>query len=198
MRDHLTGSPELLRLGIDMDGVLADFNAGWIARYNRDFDAALHPDHIVGWDELHRVTGFETMDAFWAWARDGGRSVFRDLPPIEGAIETLRDLAQRHRIVIITARFDWAIADTLAWLAEHGVLAREVHFQAAKHLIPCDVYLDDSPYQIPSLHRERPDSLVCRQVTAWNRPVPGVVDVHDWEEFRRVVTEREPAAVAGP
>ena len=197
MSERLTESPELLRLGIDMDGVVADFNAGWIERYNRDFDAALHPDHVVGWDELHRLTGFDTMHEFWAWAQGDGRSVFRDLPPIPGALEALRDLSQRHRVVIITARFDWAIGDTLAWLAEHGVVARAIHFQAAKYRIPCDIYLDDSPYQIEALHRERPDSTVCRQVTAWNRPLPGVVDVHGWDDFRRVVADLEPAVDSG-
>jgi 5'(3')-deoxyribonucleotidase len=196
MSERLTDSPELLRLGIDLDGVIADFNAGWIGRYNRDFGAALHPDHVLGWDELHRLTGFVTMDEFWAWARGDGRSVFRDLPPIPGALEALRELAARHRVVIITARFDWAIPDTLGWLSEHGVVAREVHFQAAKYLIPCDVYLDDSPYQIEALARERPDRLVCRQVTPWNRPLPGVVDIHDWEDFRRAIAGREPAPLA--
>ena len=191
MSERLTDSPELLRLGIDMDGVVADFNAGWIERYNRDFGAALHPDHVVGWDELHRLTGFDTMEAFWGWAKGDGRSVFRDLPPMPGALEALRALAARHRIVIITARFDWAIGDTLAWLAEHGVLAREVHFQAAKHRIPCDVYLDDSPYQIEALARERADRTVCRRVTPWNRPLEGVVDVHDWDEFQDVVASLE-------
>ena len=191
MSEHLTDSPELLRLGIDMDGVVADFNAGWIERYNRDYGAALHPDHVVGWDELHRLTGFDAMEDFWAWAQGDGRSVFRDLPPMPGALDALRTLAARHRIVIITARFDWAIGDTLAWLSEHGVLAREVHFQAAKHRIPCDVYLDDSPYQIEALARERADRTVCRQVTPWNRPLEGVVDVHDWGEFLEVVARLE-------
>jgi 5'(3')-deoxyribonucleotidase len=197
MGERLTASPELLRLGIDMDGVVADFNAGWIERYDREFGAELHPDHVVGWDELHRLTGFDTMERFWEWARGDGRSVFRDLPPIPGALETLRDLATRHRIVIITARFDWAIGDTLAWLAEHDVLAREVHFQAAKYLVPCDVYLDDSPYQVEALARERPDRIVCRKVTPWNRPLPGVGVVDDWAEFRGVVQRGESSREAG-
>jgi 5'(3')-deoxyribonucleotidase len=196
MAERLTESPEILRLGIDMDGVVADFNSGWIERYNRDFGAALHPDHVVGWDELHRLTGFDTMDGFWAWARGNGRSVFRDLPPMPGALDALAELAGRHRIVIVTARFDWAISDTLAWLAEHRVTAREVHFQAAKHLVPCDVYLDDSPYQIEALARERSDRTVCRQVTAWNHPLPGVVDVTSWGVFQEVVAGLEATRLA--
>ena len=119
MSDRLTESPELLRLGIDMDGVVADFNAGWIERYNRDFGAALHPDQVVGWDELHRLTAFDTMEAFWAWARGDGRSVFRDLPPIAGRPrDAPGPRAATIASSIITARFDWAIGDTLAWLAD--------------------------------------------------------------------------------
>lgn len=189
MSDRLTDSPEHLRLGIDMDGVVADFNAGWIERYNREFGAALHPDHIVGWDELHALTSFGSMGEFWAWARGDGRSVFRDLPPMPGALEALRALSRDHRIVIITARFDWAIGDTLGWLSEHGVLAREVHFTATKYDVACDVYLDDSPYQIDALAHGRPDATVCRRVTAWNRPVAGVRDVTTWPEFQDVVAD---------
>ncbi len=73
MSDVLTDSPEHLRLGIDLDGVVADFNGGWIARYNRDFGASLHPDQVIGWDELHALTAFRSMAEFWAWARGDGQ-----------------------------------------------------------------------------------------------------------------------------
>jgi 5'(3')-deoxyribonucleotidase len=187
MSDVLTDSPEYLRLGIDLDGVVADFNRGWIDRYNRDFGASLHPDQVIGWDELHALTAFRSMAEFWAWARGEGRSIFRDLQPMPGALESLRALAADHRIAIITARYDWAISDTLAWLAEQGILAREVHFVADKTSVPCDIYLDDAPHQLAALTVAHPGATVCRRVAAYNRPLPGATDVHTWDEFRDLV-----------
>jgi len=187
MSDEPAATPECLRLGIDMDGVVADFNAGWITRYNRDFGTQLDPRAVVGWDELHAQTRFPSMAEFWEWARGDGRSVFRDMDPVPGAIESLRLLAMEHRIVIITARSDWAIGDTLEWLAEHGVICREIHFLADKAAVSCDVYLDDAPHQLEALTRAHPSATVCRQVAAYNRPVPGATDVHSWQEFRQVV-----------
>jgi 5'(3')-deoxyribonucleotidase len=191
MADVLTDSPELLRLGIDLDGVVADFNRGWMDRYNQAHGTALDPSRIVGWDGLHQLTGFASMDAFWAWARNGGSpgsaSVFRDLPLMPEAIETLKRLASRHRIAVLTARFDWAIPDTLAWLADVGVPAREIHFVSEKQQVACDVYLDDAPYQLEALVNGRPDATVCRAVRPWNLPMAGVLDVHTWSEFADIV-----------
>jgi hypothetical protein len=40
---------------------------------------------------------------------------------------------------------------------------------------------------LPGLVRYRPESTVCRYVRPWNQPVPGTVDVNDFDEFREVV-----------
>ena len=37
---------ETLRLGVDMDGVITDFNAGWMARYNREFGTRLRAGQV--------------------------------------------------------------------------------------------------------------------------------------------------------
>jgi 5'(3')-deoxyribonucleotidase len=175
---------ERLRLGIDLDGVVANFNVGWMERYNREFGTQLHHSQVVGWDGLHRLTHFPTMDDFWTWAQLGSASIFRDLPVIEGAIETMTELAREHRIVIVSSKFDWAVPDTLAWLGEHRVPAREIHFVWDKTTVPCDVYLEDAPANLEALVAARPEALVCRMVRPWNRPIAGAVDVPDWPAFR--------------
>jgi 5'(3')-deoxyribonucleotidase len=172
-----------------MDGVLADFTAGWIERYNADFGAALQPADVQRWEGLHGLTHFEDMDAFWTWARADGATIFRDLPPIPGAIETVRDLARRHRIVIVSSKFDWAIPDSLAWLARHGIAAREVHFVWRKSTVACDVYLEDAPHQLDELVASRPAATVCRMVQPWNGDVPGTIPVRSWSEFAALVAE---------
>ena len=170
-----------------MDGVLADFNAGWMRRYNAEFDARLEAAMVQGWDGLHGLTHFADMAEFWGWARGDGHSIFRDAPPLPGAIESIRRIGQRHRVAIVSSKFDWAIPDSLAWLADHRVPAREVHFLWDKTLANCDVYLDDAPHHLRDLKRALPQATVCRMVHPWNRPLAGVEDVHDWTEFESVV-----------
>jgi len=182
-----------MRLGIDLDGVVSDFNKGWIDQYNAEFDAAIAVDAVTTWDGIEPLTHFTDMDAFWEWAKDfGNGSLFRHLETHAGAVRSLVRLARSHDIVIITAKPDWAVADTLAWIAEHRLPTREVHvvgMHDPKWTVPCDVYLDDSPYQIETIHTHRRESQMCRYVRPWNDPVPGVHDVHDWEEFEELVNK---------
>jgi 5'(3')-deoxyribonucleotidase len=179
-----------MRLGIDLDGVVADFNAGWIGRYNTEFAAALPLDAVRHWDGIPDATHFADMAEFWAWARhQNGASIFRHLDPYPGALETLHRLAGAgHEIVILTFKPDWAAADTFAWLGEHRVPTREIHVTDAKHLIACDVYLDDAPHQLQRIAAARPRAATCRFVRPWNRPVTGTIDIADWGSFEELVS----------
>lgn len=177
-----------MRLGIDLDGVVADFNTGWVGRYNDEFGSNLSTDQVDSWDAMGDLTHFDSMGAFWRWAAGGVHgSVFRHLETYPGARETLASLSRRHEIVIITAKPDWAVHDTFAWISDRRIPTREVHVTDAKWRVHCDVYLDDSPRQIAELHANRPDSVVCRYVRPWNSSVPGTRDVAGWDEFEALV-----------
>jgi len=177
-----------LRLGIDLDGVVADFNTGWITRYNDEFGADVAFDAVTEWDGIPALTHFRHMSEFWDWAKDhDGRSLFHHLDTYAGAVETLDELARHHHVVIVTTKPRWAIHDTFSWIATHRIPTREVHITRDKTQVPCDIYLDDAPHVLRSLVLARPEATVCRFVRPWNEPVPGVVDVESWEGFAELV-----------
>ena len=177
-----------MRLGIDLDGVVADFNTGWISRYNADFGADVEFDAVVAWDSIPSLTHFRHMGEFWNWAQDhDGHSLFRHLDTYHGAVEALWRLERRHKIVIVTTKPRWAVHDTYAWLAEHRIPTREVHITRRKWDVPCDVYFDDAPHVLEDLVEFRPEATVCRFIRPWNQPVPGTIDVRSWEAFESLV-----------
>lgn len=180
-----------MRLGIDLDGVVSDFNKGWIDQYNEEFGAAIPLDSVTTWEGIVPLTHFPDMDGFWEWAKDfGNGSLFRHLDLYPEAVPTMERLAEKHEIVIVTAKPNWAVADTFAWIADHHLPTREVHvvgIDEPKWPVPADVYLDDSPDQIQVIHENRPESHMCRYVRPWNNPVAGVHDVNDWRDFERLV-----------
>lgn len=184
-----------MRLGIDLDGVVADFNAGWIRLHRDEFGSDLHPDMVVTWDGLHTLGGFADMRAFWRWARGSAErpSIFRHLDPYPDALETIDRLERAgHDIVIVTTKPSWARSDTLRWLADHAIPTDEIHITDRKSNVACDVYLDDSPHVLPELAEHRADATICRFVRPWNSPIAGVHDITSWAEFHRIVTEHSP------
>jgi 5'(3')-deoxyribonucleotidase len=188
-----------MRLGIDLDGVVANFTRGWMDFYNREFGTDLAEADSTRWNDVVELTHFENIGEFWRWSSDlDGRSLFWHLEPFDGAVEALETLSNDgHQIVIITTKPRFAVEDTHEWIAKHGIPADEVHILEDKWLVECEVYLDDGPHILPRLVRERPESTVCRYVRPWNHPIEGVVDVHDFDEFRDVVSRVQATGLAG-
>lgn len=181
-----------MRLGIDLDGVVADFNTGWMDLHAREHGSDLTADLVTSWDGLHHVGGFASMGEFWWWARGGDHrpSIFRDLDTYPGAVDTLGRLVRDgHDVVILTSKPWWAIHDTYHWIADNGLPTREVHMRDDKWAVACDVYLDDSPVVLPPLVRHRPEAVVCRFVRPWNEPLAGARDVRGWDDFAALVDD---------
>lgn len=178
-----------LRLGIDLDGVVADFNTGWMTRYNEEQGTNLTSDLMTHWDLIPQLTHFDHMGQFWRWASDfDGDTLFRSLNTHPGAIDSLWTLARAgHQIVIVTTKPGWAVADTYAWIADQRLPTREVHITGRKWEVECDVYLDDSAAILSSYIEHRPGATTCRFVRPWNHHVPGAIDITTWDGFIDVV-----------
>lgn len=178
-----------MRLGIDLDGVVANFTKGWMGFYNREFGTNLVVSDSKDWGDLVNLTHFDDIDQFWDWSSElDGHSVFWHLEPFPGSVEALRRLANDgHHIVVLTTKPSFAVDDTHAWIERHRMPAAEIHILEDKWLVDCHVYLDDGPHVLPGLVSHRPDRTVCRYVRPWNRPVEGAIDVRTFDQFRLVV-----------
>lgn len=157
-------------LGVDLDGVCADHTAAFrsVVAAERGIDPADLSEQrtwdFTEWgldssefDRLHRIAVME-------------HRMFRTMPPIPGAAETLWRLSDAGVwIRLITHRLitNWghavAVADTVAWLDEAQIPYRDLCFLGTKPQVEADVYIDDAPHNIEALRATGARAIVFSQ-----------------------------------
>ena len=185
--------PKKFVVGVDLDGVCADFYEGlrevaaeWLGV---GLETLTH-DVTYGLPEwkLERCGEYDDLHRFAVTERD----LFRTLRPIYGAPAVLRHLAYQHkmRIRIITHRLfiphfhQKAISQTVEWLDHHGIPYWDLCFMRDKTAVGADVYIEDSPKNVLSLREDGNTVVVFTNST--NRGVPGP-RADNWDEVERSV-----------
>lgn len=134
-----------MRLGFDIDGVIANFSLPLIERINKEYNVAVKESDIYCYD-LNIVFGItKTEEA--TLVED---ILINNLPLYDGAKETLEKLTREgHSIYLLTGRWGHLRDATVAWLKEKGVPYTELHLLdvGKKHqanIVPMDVIVEDS------------------------------------------------------
>jgi 5'(3')-deoxyribonucleotidase len=166
-------------LGVDLDGVCADYEGAFRASVARQLDrdpATMPPQTIM---DAYSQWGlsFEEFEEAHRRAVVEDR-MFRRMEPMEGVSEALWELSDAGVwIRIITHRliFNWAheisAADTAAWLDANQIPYRDLCFIGDKPNVGADLYVDDSPTNIVSLREAGKAAIVFDQ--PYNRHLAG-------------------------
>ena len=144
-----------LKLGVDIDGVLADYNLElkiWAAdqwpELGVDIDKHIHKWYKDG-------KGYPGIHTQFVTKGNG----FKELSAIQQAPFYMNKLYKKHYIHIITSRLhpdhpSSTVSDTIKWLDEHSIKYHAITFldgKGNKADIDCDLYVDDSPKVIKRL-----------------------------------------------
>jgi 5'(3')-deoxyribonucleotidase len=180
-------------LGVDLDGVVADFYAGlrpvaaeWLGvsvdslPLEVTYGLAEWKIDASEYDNLHRFAVTQ-------------RNLFSALQPIEGAPAALRRLSRRDvRIRIITHRLyikyfhEDAVSQTTRWLEYHGLPYWDLCFMRDKAAVGADLYIEDSPTNIEQLRSDGHDTIVFSNSTNRHLAPPRG---ESWIDIEKMVEE---------
>ncbi|MFA9445627.1 hypothetical protein [Egicoccus sp. AB-alg6-2] len=179
-------------LGVDLDGVCADYEQAFRASVVRHLGRApeqLPPQTVMDAYSQWGLT-FEQFEQAHRTAVVEDR-MFRHMQPLPGVSEALWRLSNRGvwiRIITHRLLFNWAhessAADTAYWLDANEIPYRDLCFIGDKPNVGADLYVDDSPSNIVALRAAGRAAIVFDQ--PYNRDLPGP-RAHTWEDVVALV-----------
>lgn len=184
-----------MRIGIDFDDTLSDWGSMLTSEAERRWGLDLaavrtaggKPEDHVG--EAWRRLILDLLET----------ELSLDLPVKPGALEVTRDLAERHELVVLTARYEHESAFVAPWLRRHDIPIRQVVFtsRTPKHTFATDldlrVHLDDTARVFDSFaeHACASALLVGSAFDRHEEPLAHVRSVESWHRFAEYVRELE-------
>lgn len=192
-----------VRLGLDLDGVVADYEAAMRSTARQTGIATVGDESPTTWGMIE-PGWFDHHEQWLATHVEVFRSGAHTIPLLDsGAPAALnRFRAEGGVVVVTTARsglpddgitHEKVYADTEQWFRDHGFIVDDMLFLSDKSAAGCDVHIDDSPgviqhlsaSDIPVVVRDQPYN---RHVNAPHR-VQSVTEMID-RLFRGEITLR--------
>jgi uncharacterized HAD superfamily protein len=108
-----------MRVGVDIDGVLADTLPLWVGELNKHFNKNKKVEEIHLYDLLET---FELEnEQLRGFIREKGQDMMSAPAPIPGAAHYLKKIKEEHYVVIVTARQELYREATEGWLERHSM-----------------------------------------------------------------------------
>ncbi|OLD33705.1 MAG: hypothetical protein AUI61_00155 [Thaumarchaeota archaeon 13_1_40CM_2_39_13_2] len=156
----------MVKIALDVDGVLADVIQSWLS-YNNKLRATILKSDISEWDfwKRHNIDKFDfykELSVCWkSW---------KDIPPTENEISSAtKKLSKLGTVDIVTAREESTHNNVKNWLQFYGITFKNyigVSEGLEKARLDYDIFIDDSPINAKSMLEAGKSVILYNQ--PWN------------------------------
>jgi 5'(3')-deoxyribonucleotidase len=167
-----------LKIGVDIDGVLADQVAAVLKEIEKDYGRSYSKSEI---NKAHwSFDGIEIWTEISRLLCDP-EYVLR-VPVLEGAKKAVKQLCTpEHELLVVTARRPHTEEATRRWLKAHFPCLTQYHHArtGTKHNIPCDVLIDDLDLNIVEFVKSNPNRRGILFLHPWSLNDTEIKDYSD-------------------
>lgn len=172
-----------MRIGIDIDNVIADTFKDLSEAFNSYMGKQLKPQEVV--DIMRK----ERLRMWGYWFITWKKRLLTKVAPVKGAKEALEIWFREHDILLVTSRLPILRRQTRQWLEQHGIPYHELHhlkegrkFKKGKG---CDIFIEDNLEECEILADHVDRVFLIDQ--PWNRretKKKNIVRVGNWSDVR--------------
>ena len=187
---RLGSRSKLLKIAVDLDGVLAETMTAWCEKANEELGTRLKLDDIDSWASWMKLG--VTKDQFYRLL-DSAWDDWENVPPTEkGLAGKVARIQSLGTVDIVTGRSRRTVESARNWLQQHRIpFERFVRVPGVrdKAYLDYDVYIDDAPDLMPLISRNPVKHGILYE-RPWNRDMremPRIFKVERWAEIPRVL-----------
>lgn len=139
-----------IRIGIDVDGVLRDFDSKVMEIIKRVYPDKILSENVTAWDYPNVDVPIKVLSEIWQ--KTHCEEVFREselMPNVKEEFKILKDWCKTqnpgYQFCCVTAQMPYNASHTLYWLGKHYFNFLETYISNNKHKLNIDILIDDSP-----------------------------------------------------
>ncbi|WP_158301956.1 5' nucleotidase, NT5C type [Paenibacillus mesophilus] len=176
-----------MHIGVDLDNTVLDATSAHLHYYNKASNLSFTPDDVNDF-YIYRLYGWDKAEREAVYSRYG-HDIHWNSTPYPMAAEILRQLFDRHRLSIITARPSLFRDVTVKWLEHHGFHYHNIILTDHK-LQECvrskvDVLIDDGPHYAEEFARANRPVILYEQPYNLSVANKFVYRASNWTEVNR-------------
>lgn len=188
-----------MKIGLDLDDVLASFQVKWLSFHNKVYKTKIKYKDVTCFNlaivfDLDEQTVWKRIHEFYE------SDEFKSIKPVPGAVSSVKALAKKHELFVVTARKTSLRKITEEWLFMHfgkifnGIVLTNLASENASDIavpkeVACanlgiEIFVDDSPGYAQKINAKGVKTLLFNK--PWNslETMPSsITRVKSWREI---------------